>query len=316
MKSYSYVFAVILSIAFVSCQKEDAQLAPIPGADIKISLPKQFISIDSTNSPAITLIGSIKYDTANRRIECYADDTTNSNPYDELVGTYNYNNSGYLISHETFYQGNVMEKSTINRDADNKINWIAHEQKAFKKVDTSYFTYEAFFGGTRITTIVNTHYPMLPVFVDTYIYTYDLEKKLTEVLHNSGTVTYEYNVNKSLKRISGDFGGLKNETKFFYTSGIPAGKEDIVLKTFLGKDCWIQNIKDLYFLSSFHEDRYFIVSSTDAYYPTRMQDITNNNGVITTEERTTMYELNDRKLLYKVRRSLDGQHETTLMFKY
>lgn len=317
MKSYAYAFVALLCLALSSCEKDtDPQIIPLPVDTLKSVFPKQLVITDYTFTPSTILVGSIKYDTLNGRIDYYSDDTTNTNPYDQLAGTYLYNSSGYLISHNKYDQGHVIETSTINRDADNRINWIAHEEKETEKKDTSFLSYETFSGGTKITTIVNTYYNTQAVSADTVLHTYDTGNKLLQVLYAGGSITYEYNANNSIRRVLNEPTDFTSETNFFYASGIADKKEDIVLGMFLGKDAWIQNVRSLYFLSPFRDERLLIVSATDAFRPTRIQKITNRKGVITTKELTIAYELNDRKLPYKVTGSIDGQHETTLIFKY
>jgi hypothetical protein len=92
---------------------------------------------------------------------------------------------------------------------------------------------------------------------------------------NSGyeNLTYEYNANSSIKKITTVSDNFSNETNFFYTSGIPMAKKDIVCRVFLGKDYYVQNIKDLYVFASFSDAPYQTFSATDPYHPTRMQDI-------------------------------------------
>jgi hypothetical protein len=59
-----------------------------------------------------------------------------------------------------------------------------------------------------------------------------------------------------------------------------------------------------------------MVLAFDPYHVTRMQDITNNNGQINTEERVWVYELNSKQLLSKLSASLDGQQDAIILFKY
>lgn len=80
-----------------SCNKGDV---PTPQTidSIKSILPKQII-IDYPSQFGVLedKVISLKYDTANYKIELYDDDTTNTNPYDKLLATYSFNKDGYLI---------------------------------------------------------------------------------------------------------------------------------------------------------------------------------------------------------------------------
>jgi len=310
----SIYIVVLLSIIISSCQKEiDLNITPKTIDSLNAVLPKQVILTDNTVTPS-TIIYSIKYDTTNYRIDLYLDDTTNSNPYDVLAVSYQYNTSGYLLSYKIFDLGNI--SYTINRNGDNKVAWIAHEDNDIDLKDTTFFTYQTINTGTKITTVVKSYYPAWPVSIDTLLYSYSTDLKLMQVQGYGAISTYEYNINNSIKKITTTGDNFSNETNFFYTSGIPDEKEDVVCKVFLGKDYYLQNIRDLYALASFRDAGYKIVSATDPYYPTRMQDITNDYGQIETEERSWQYELNNKKLRHKIFGSFDGQQETTAEFKY
>lgn len=318
MKYSLYFLAAIILIASASCKKETDTPGPGTIDSLKAVLPKQVFYTDLTLPPANgTDVASIKYDTANRQIELYIDDTTNANPYDQLATSYIYNNSGYLVSNKIFNAGVVEESYSIERSADNKIINIAHLDNFINTKDTTFFDYQTVGGGTKITTIEHFYYPGSPVFIDTASYTYSVDFKLTQIQKSGGGVTtYEYNTNSSIKKLLFLSPGISNETNFFYTSGLADGKEDILLRTLMGKDFYIQNIKNLYSFTSFADNEYITVSATDSYHPTRMQDIANNNGFVSTEERTWSYELNAQQLLSKVNASFDGMQDAVIRFKY
>jgi hypothetical protein len=318
MKYSFYFLTAIILIASASCQKETDTPGPTTIDSLKAILPKQIIFTDLTLPPGTgTDVASIKYDTTNRKIEVYIDDTTNANPYDQLAISYTYNNSGYLVSHKIFDAGVVEESYSIERSADNKITNIAHLDNFINIKDTIFFNYLTISGGTKITTIEHSYYPGSPVFIDTALYSYNTDFKLTQILKSGGAITsYEYNTNNSIKKLLFLSPGISNETNFFYMSGLTDGKEDVLVRTLLGKDNYIQNLKDFYYFSSFADNEYITVSATDPYHPTRMQDITNNNGSLSTEERTWSYELNAQKLLSKVNASFDGVQDAVIRFKY
>jgi hypothetical protein len=318
MKYSFYFLAAIILFVSASCQKETD--TPPPGTidSLKTALPKQIFVTDLLLPPATgTDVASIKYDTANRKIELYIDDTTNTNPYDQLATSYIYNNSGYLVSHKILDAGVIEESYSIERSADNKIINIAHLDNFLNIKDTTFFNYQTVSNGTKITTIEHFYYPASPVFIDTALYTYNTDFKLTQVLTSGGGVTnYEYNTNNSIKKLLFLSPDASNETNFFYTSGLADGKEDVLVRTLLGKDYYIQNLRDFYYFVSFADNEYITVSATDPYHPTRMQDITNNNGSVSTEERTWSYELNAQQLLSKVTGCLNGVQDAVIRFKY
>jgi hypothetical protein len=321
MKLFFCIQVLLLSIALISCQKgDDVVTDPIKVDSINALLPKQVIIIDDEGtSDPYTIVASIKYDTTNRQVMVYEDDTTNSTPYDVLGTSYQFNNKGYLVSLQSFDMGSIEQTYTINRGGDDKIIWIAHEDKAIDGKDTTFFSYEPVAGGTKITCNKYTYYQQWPPDSCTYLYTYSADNKIMQVqsiFNNSSSIAdYTYNPNGSIKKIFFDFGDDSFETNFSYSSGLADGQEDIVLKTFLGKDYYIQNIRALYPLRMFSDGEYNTLSATDPYHVTRMQDVTNQNGQITTEERTYSYELNTAKLLSKLIVSFEGT-QGTFMFKY
>jgi hypothetical protein len=284
---------------------------------LKAVLPKQIIYTDLTFPPGTgTDVFSIKYDTANGKIDVYLDDTTNANPYDLLEISYTYNSSGYLIGYKKFNSGQLSEESFIERSADNKITRIAFEEKNYAK-DTILFSYQIAGGQTKINTIEKYYYGANPPYINNYSYTYDAGNKPTQYqVTGGGLTTIQYNTNNSIKKLMFAEVDYSNETNFFYTSGIADGKADVLVRTFLGKDYYMPFIDDYYYLSIFYDNEYIGVSATDPYHPTRSQSITNNSGSVLTEERTFSYELNAQQLLTRVTGSLNGVQDAVIRFKY
>jgi hypothetical protein len=317
MKYSFYFLAAIILIASTSCQKETDTPGPGTIDSLKAILPKQIIYTDLTFPPGTgTDIFSIKYDTANGKIDVYLDDTTNANPYDLLEISYTYNSSGYLVSYKKFNSGQLSEESFIERSADNKITRIAYEEKNYSK-DTILFSYQIAGGQTKINTIEKFYYQANPPSINNYSYTYDAGNKLTHSqVSGGGLTTVQYNANSSIKKTIYADVNYSNETNLFYTSGISDGKEDAIVKTFLGKDYYMPFIGQYYYLSIFYDNEYISVSATDPYHPTRIQSITNNSGSVSTEERSLSYELNAQQLLSRVTGSLNGVQDAVIRFKY
>jgi len=321
LKNRNLIFALVANAIFiVACDKNnDEPIAPQDVETLNSVLPKQAIFTDETVAPASrTQVYSVKYDTANHKIELYVDDTTNTNPYDILAMAYTYNSSGYLTGRKIWDHGNLITTTTIERDTDNKINWIASKDYEVDVKDTVFFSYQAVSGNLRLVTIVNTYYAAMNVQVDNYVYNYDAGFKIKDVQKNGSDekLLCEYNTNNSIKKMNFEGYGGTNETNFYYTSGIADGKDDIVQKVFLGKDYYLQNIKDLYCFNSFVESRYYSVSATDPFHLSKMQDIYDDGYQIITDERSWSYELNSRQLLSRLTASTNAQQESTVKFKY
>jgi hypothetical protein len=320
MKYSFYFLTALVCMASISCQK--GVDSPSPGSidSLKAVLPKQIIYTDLTAPPAIATIAvAIKYDTNNRKIDLYIDDTANTNPYDLLEASYAYNSSGYLVSHKIFDEltGIPEEIYTINRSGDNKIVWMVYENKVSNHLDTTFFNYQPVSGGTKITTVLHSYYQASLFSIDTTLYTYSGDFKISQILASGGgRTTYEYNANNSLKKLTFLSPDESNETNMFYTSGITDDKEDFLLRALLGKDYYLQNIKEFYYFITYLDNEYILVSATDPYHPTRMQSVTKNNGLLFTDERTWSYELNAQKLVSKINSSFNAQQDIVLRFKY
>ncbi|MCF1714044.1 hypothetical protein L0U88_05305 [Flavihumibacter sp. RY-1] len=92
----------------------------------------------------------MQYDTANRRINVYYDDTTNTPPYDVLKTSYQFNTAGYLVKFTNNYGGDL-EEIEIVRDANNRIKYITNFDLFMLETDTSFYSYE-----TRGTQLIHT----------------------------------------------------------------------------------------------------------------------------------------------------------------
>ena len=326
---YAICITVIICIALTSCKKGDSPVIPPKTVDsVNSVLPKQVISSYIGESAAgddslITNVISIKYDTANFKIEMYLDDTTNTNPYDKLVQTFTYNRDGYLTSYTTFDNGNISENYSLSRGTDNRLQTIIDDDKEGEQIDTTFFTYETAGTNTIVHTIMNSYQSSYNNF-DTSNYTYDADFKLTKILGtNSGdpfVANYEYNANNTLSKVvTLDEGNnlptsLNAETDFFYSPTVPATNDDIVKKVFLGRDYYLYDIQLLYPFSFYMEvnlNNSFMVSFTDPYQVVKTQYSWNSS----LDVKNFTYEMNDHKLVSKVTWDDNGQPGYEI-FKY
>ncbi|MEO8821018.1 MAG: hypothetical protein ABI374_09270 [Ginsengibacter sp.] len=326
---YAIYFTVIICIAFASCKKEHSPVIPPETVDsVNSVLPKQVISsytgtAATGDDSLITNVISIKYDTANLKIELYLDDTTNMNPYDKLIQTFTYNRDGYLTGYTTFDNGNISEKYSISRGSDNHIQTIIDDDIQGEQIDTTVFSYQATGTNTMVHTIMKSYQSAYNNF-DTSIYTYDVDFKLIKIQGtNSGdqyVANYEYNANNTLSKvITVDEGNtlpttLNAETDFFYSPSIPATNDDIVKKVFLGRDYYLSDIQLLYPFSYYTQvnlNNSFMVSFTNPYQVTKTQYLWNSS----LDVKNYTYEMNDNKLISKVTWN-DNNQPGYEIFKY
>ena len=302
-----FILAIITSAFLtVSCQKELDSFTPETIDSIKSILPKQVIVVWGMSD---TLIASIKYDTLNLKVEIYEDDPSTPDLFDNLALTYTFNNDGYLISyhqHKDISGTSLSQDESVNitRTSDNKISYIAYYDRNRDEKDTTFYNYKSFNGGTTITTVGEYSY-----FGNPSIYNYDMNNKLlsseTTNIGYDNFYQFSYNSNNSISKVVKTGAYFNNIANFFYTSGIPDDKEDMLYRILLGKDYYLW---DLTGLSPFNiplDPDYdnFNISITNPYHITRMQDSyqPNSSGNPSGDVGVNMlYELNQDKLLSKV----------------
>ncbi len=315
-------FLLILLLAsfslttITSCNKGD-EPTPQTIDSIKSVLPKQIIWKEGLTTATVF---SIKYDTANYKIELYEDDTTNSNPYDKLAISYAYNKDGYLINFDTNipeFWGGIFDNGSVNikRDADNKIIYIAYNDRDYNEKDTSFYNYQLVSGGTNISSLGGSN----GYFEGSTVYNYDNDNKLLGYSSDmgQGSATFSYNANNSLSKIIGKGIG-ENQADFSYTSGIPDEKEDAFYEILLGKDYYLWDLSDLFPFNFYLDpdyDNYFI-SATNQYHVSKMKDTHQPDGGSGIEEATLSYELNENNFLSHVTFKIDGDLEGDIKLKY
>ena len=315
-KLFISILVIFISVSITSCNKGD-EPKPDQVDSIKSVLPKQIIWNEGVTTATIF---SIKYDTANYKIELYEDDTTNSNPYDRLAISYAYNKDGYLITFDTNisgFWGGIFDNGTVSikRNEDNRIIYIAYNDRDYNETDTSFYNYESVNGGTNISSIGGFN----GYFEGTTVYNYDVDNKLLAYSSDmgQGNATFSYNANNSLKQIISQGIG-DNQSDFSYASGIPDEKADAFYKILLGKDYYLWDLSDLFPFTFYLDpdyDNYFI-SATNQYHLTNMKDTHQPDGGSGIEEAILSYKLNENNLLSHVTFKIDGDLEGDIKLKY
>ena len=315
MKTNStYTLLILLASIFltISCGKNVDTIPPETIDSVKSILPKQVIlttTIDEgTGEIKRSLVFSMKYDTANHRIEIYEDDTTNTNPYDRLAIAYNFNNDGYLVKFETnlkdFWGGYTNNGTAIiNRSADNKIIYIANYDKDYNTKDTSFYKYQSVSNGLNITALSDWTYNVT--------YHYDNTNKLLDYHGTDAySATFFYNANNSINKmlVTQNSAIYNNQSDFLYNSGLPDDNEDKFQRLLLGKDYYLWDLQLIYpfnFPLNYDYDNY-LISATNPYHLTFMKDTHLINGNQPAIDKANLtYEINGNKLLSKVSCKVD-----------
>jgi|GEM_PF-6436946 len=288
MKTTFYLFLIVLACnaTFTSCNKNSDNPTPQQLDSLNAALPKQIIIVESYDSNGIqkTIISdvySIKYDTANKIVQLYIDDTTNTNPYDVLTDTYTYNSSDYLISIKEGDDNNteppnqdIFYNVTINRGADNNINYIAEVSKDGSYYDSIFYKYAPSNGATVITTV--SHYQEGTggnTGEDTSVYTYNSNHGLTQLAEpNFQTNTsFSLNANGSVNSYVSTTPDFTLNVNFTYASGLPDGTADAFTQVLMGKDYYLADVLNLDpfvlpFISSGGYDGTIDIPVTDPYH--------------------------------------------------
>ena len=303
-----------LSCILFSCQKN---VEPVSPDSIKSVLPKQIIWQNYYGVSEIKVI-SLQYDTLNRKINLYFDDTTNTNPYDYLAISYTYNKNGYLIR-ATGFDGDGPDFADaifdINRNSDDKINYIAKDE-AYVGKDTTFYSYQTSNGNNIRTIFYNRDDPF---FNDTTVYLFDNDFDLISIDHSkSEFFSFEYNADKSLKTIAANkISSHGNE--FFYQAGNTDKKEDLFLKLLIGRDYYLPDLKKLFPFQFAGGNMYsygsvFGIYATNPYHIVRATNKVPDFGI--DDVATLSYEYNERQLLSKVTYNSTSESEQMAIFKY
>lgn len=248
-------FTAFLMVFFsVGCQKEiNHTLSEIKEdssatESSPIALLKQIKVQHLSVSDPIDITFSIQYDTVNRKINVYWDDTTNTNLYDLLVYTYEFNKDGYLTKSQTLGSNGALKTDfTISRNSSNQIQQIiefdAEEINNATYNDTIHYSYQTASGQTIIRDSVR-FFPFTKFASQTV--TYNAQNKPVLLAYRyDGLVekvqSFHYNNQNLLNRIEGStdtidyaFDAMATDTNWQKQSQL-----------FLGKDYYILSIEPL-----------------------------------------------------------------------
>jgi hypothetical protein len=271
-RQFLFSLAMICTVSFgVSCQKavgDDGTISN-PPVDTKNSLPKN-IKLHYFKD-GYTENCSIQYDTANRAIRIFWDDSTTANPFDKLFMLYEYNASGYLIKVQAFEDGEDPWVNTIDRDANNQIRYITDLDGFLSAHDTTFFAYTPSSGGYIIDTKYKEPSSVDPAIIESkYTYSKDWLLQTYEDPNSEALGTYQYTQGLLTGVQFKDKVNSQIIVNLEYNSGLKSAVEDQFLKTICGKDYYIQDIANLCYFNIFTSPDMFILSATDPNHPSRV----------------------------------------------
>ncbi|MBC6490654.1 hypothetical protein ACFSQD_19605 [Flavihumibacter stibioxidans] len=289
---FQLLSAFFLLTVFTACQKEINSLEEeieqpeqIPG-----QLPKQIVLKHFTDN--YTEVWSMQYDNANRRINVYYDDTTNANPYDVLKASYQFNTAGYLVKFINS-DGIDEEISEISRDANNRIRYITNRDALVGEIDTSFYSYEN--SGTQLKHTIERHAywdQSVEKRIDTYTYNNNVLQNLRPGI-NGFDIVYQYQQNKLTNT------GWSGNGNFFtmsiaYLTPDPDEPKDLFLELVLGKDHYVQDIRDMYFFFVFQDRGFLTLSASDPHHVNSFSFVYKSEDDEGTDETVCSYEFNDK----------------------
>lgn len=253
-------------------------------------LPKQFVLKHFTDN--YTEVWSMQYDTANRRINVYYDDATNTNLFDVLKASYQFNAAGYLVKFINSF-GSDQKISVILRDADNRIKYITNHDEYFEDIDTSFYTYESSGNQLRLSVERRAYLDQrVEMFVDSYTYTNNLLQSMQPNTTGS-EIVYQYQQGKLVNTgwaANGDFFNMS----VTYQTADPNESGDLFLKLILGRDHYVQDIRDLYFFFLFKDSRYLTLSASDSHHINSFSFVYKNEEEEGSDKTVCSYEFNER----------------------
>lgn len=272
MKQLFVIPAVLIVVLSLNsgCQKEISpdilkdstitNLVPVL-RQIKVQHP-------STTDP-LNYVFSLQYDTTNRKINVYLDDTTTTNPFDQLVVNYEFNSAGYLINSNAADANGVMQSDfSIKRDAANHIQQIiefnAEDNNNILYNDTVFYSYASPGNGTIVQDSVRFQGQS---GYSTEIVTYNTQNKPISAGYSFngipyGQEIYNYNAQGFLINILTD----TDTTDFTYDNTTIAANWQNLPMMFLGKDYYLLQREPLTYRLGYNFLTFIIESAFETTY--------------------------------------------------
>jgi len=237
-----FVLIILVLVIGSSCQKE---LSPVDldttNTNSSYALRRIKIHHPSSTDP-LDLVVSLQYDTSNRKLNFYFDDTTTSSPFDRLVTTYQFDGNGYLNRCDAIedFSSNVMRPDfVISRNSNGQIQKIiefdAEELNGISYNDTVYYSYEQSGTQTIVQDSVLFHSNS---YFNTRRTTYNSQNKPVSeeypAFNSWSTINFSYS-NDRLSSATSDY----NTTSFTYNNTVVSNEWENLAPSLLGKDYYI-----------------------------------------------------------------------------
>jgi len=292
----------ILLFVFAACQKQ-LNTAEIIVEEPESSFPKQLIFSDWEETTAE--VWSIKYDTTDRMISIYVDDTTTTNLYDQLKYSYHYNSAGYLIKYVDYFG---LEEGTrmIVRDQDNRIQYITNHDYFKNDNDTSFYTYSTVGSSLQITADRKNDFFSSTNFTQRAIFTYtDNLLQSLQYVQDSTEYIYEYSGSMltSIESVN-----KQGETTVLcsYETENPGYPSDKLLELILGKDYYLHDLRDMYFFPLYRLPYLVLFSASDPHHLSETSFSYKDESGELNENVTFRYTLNEKQLPVEIETHTDN----------
>lgn len=288
------VSTCFLLVGFVACQKQ-LNTPEIIVDEPKSSFPKQIIFSDWEETTAE--VWSIKYDTADRIISIYVDDTTTINLYDQLKYSYHYNSAGYLIKYVDYF-GLEEGIRKIVRDQDNRIQYITNHDYFKNNNDTSFYNYSTVGSSLQIIADRKDDFFSSTNFTQRTIFTYsDNLLQTIKYEHEQDSLEYIYAYSgtmlTSIKSVNEE---EVTTVLCSYETENPANSGDKLLELILGKDYYLHDLREMYFFPLYRLPYVVMLSASDPHHLSASSFSYRDGSGELYENVTFRYTLNDNQL--------------------
>jgi hypothetical protein len=249
-----FISVVLVLLIGSSCQKE---ISPdnfdSTNTDGSYALRRIKIHHPSSSDP-LDVVVSFQYDTVNRKLNIYFDDTTTSNPFDRLAATYQFDANGYLTRCDALddYTSNAIRPDfAITRNSIGQIEKIiefdAEELNGISYNDTVYYSYEQ----SGVQTIVQDSVRFYTnSYFNTRRTTYNSQNKPISEEYSTFNVSPGLNYSYINDRLSSATSSY-NTTSFTYDNTIVSNEWQSLPQSLLGKDYYILKQSPLTFRLSY-----------------------------------------------------------------
>lgn len=257
---------------------------------------------------------SLQYDTIHHAIRLFIDDTTTATPYDQLRQTYEYNPQGYLIRYTQYSADNIIEATDIIRSSDPTSFMIIKDYGAADFRDSAIWRISTSTTGYQVKKMQVSGSGQDPDLGIVYHYTTQWQLDSIQYLGYYASDHFQYDEGRLTGYTGGFYDGMVT-MQLDYQSALPAAGKDDLLQLLLGRDYYLEPIRELYFLNLFLDPGRFALSGTDPNYPAALSYTHLNPGESHTSNQIYDFERNTDGQLTRILVDDDG-NRAEITFKY